>query len=221
MKLERREFELPSRDVHMESPEVQVSVRRVGVKGIRVPIQGIFFEEQPAIVIPTFDVYVDLPAHQKGIHPSRSYEATVEIVSQHAEKLHRLEDLSVEIAEEQLRRHDYASEAEVFASAEVVYAKSTPKTGIRTYESCTMKARGLAQRDEQNQITTKRWIGMMVSGITSCPCAQELLRDSVETNLTKAHKLGKDQAEQIVGVQKSFLPTPPPAEQSWQWAVPW
>ena len=36
------------RDVHVDKPEVQISVRRVGVTGIRVPIQFIFFEEQPA-----------------------------------------------------------------------------------------------------------------------------------------------------------------------------
>ncbi len=188
---------MPGRDVHMDTPEVPVSVRRVGVTGIRVPIQFIFFEEQPAIVVPTFDVYVDLPAYQKGIHPSRSYEATVEIVSQHAEKLHHLEDLCAEIAQEQLQRHDYATEAEVHAFADVVYARTTPKTAIRTYESCTMKARAIATRRKNGKIQFRRWIGVTVAGITACPCAQELLRDKAETTLTAEHQLKPDQAQKI------------------------
>jgi GTP cyclohydrolase-4 len=188
---------MPRRDVHMDKPEVPVSVRRVGVTGIRVPIQFIFFEEQPAIVVPTFDVYVDLPAYQKGIHPSRSYEATVEIVSKHAEKLHRLEDLCADIAKEQLQRHDYAKEAEVHAAADVVYARTTPETNIRTYESCTMKAKATAVRGAKQRITFRKWIGVTVSGITTCPCAQEMLRDSVESELSKTHKLGRTQAQQI------------------------
>lgn len=186
------------RDVHMDRPDIPVSVRRVGVTGIRVPIQFIFFEEQPAIVVPTFEVYVDLPAYQKGIHPSRSYEATVEIVSQHAEKLHRLEDLCAEIAREQLERHDYATVAEVRAAADVVYAKTTPETNIRTYESCTMKARAIAMHDPTGAISYRRWIGVTVIGITACPCAQELLRDDVERNLAHQHKLDNGQARRIV-----------------------
>ncbi|MFW9934070.1 MAG: GTP cyclohydrolase MptA [Candidatus Thorarchaeota archaeon] len=189
---------MPARDVHKDKPDVQVSVRRVGVTGIRVPIQFIFFEEQPAIVVPTFDVYVDLPAYQKGIHPSRSYEATVEIVSKHAEKLHRLEDLCVDIAQEQLLRHDYATEAEVHAAADVVYARTTPKTAIRTYESCTMKAKAIAIRSAKKQIQFRKWIGVTVSGITACPCAQEMLRDGVESELTKEHRFDSTQAKQLV-----------------------
>ncbi len=188
---------MPHRDVHMDKPEVPVSVRRVGVIGIRVPIQFIFFEEQPAIVVPTFDVYVDLPAYQKGIHPSRSYEATVEIVSKHAEKLHRLEDLCGDIAQEQLKRHDYATEAEVHATADVVYARTTPETNIRTYESCTMKAKAIAFRGTKGKISFRKWIGVTVSGITACPCAQEMLRDGVESELATKHKLDKSQAKQI------------------------
>jgi GTP cyclohydrolase-4 len=182
----------------MDKPDVPFSVHRVGVKGIRVPIQFIFFGEQPAIVVPTFDVYVNLPAYQKGIHPSRSYEGTVEIVSQHAEKLHRLEDLCADIAQEQLRRHDYATEAEVHAAADVVYARTTPQTEIRTYESCTMRARAIARRGKKGKIHFRRWIGVTVSGITACPCAQELLRDSAEKELTRDQKIPKNQAREIV-----------------------
>ncbi len=189
---------MPRSDVHMEKPEVQVSVRRVGVIGIRVPIQFIFFEEQPAIVVPVFDVYVDLPAHQKGIHPSRSYEATVELFTAQAEQLHRLEDLCADIAREQLKRHDYASEAEVKAAADVVFARTTPETKIRTYESCTMKARALAKREGNGSIELRRWIGVSVSGITACPCAQELLRDDLEEKLIKERHFDEKQTEAIL-----------------------
>ncbi|MFX1561689.1 MAG: GTP cyclohydrolase MptA [Promethearchaeota archaeon] len=189
---------MPRPDVHKMKPEIEVSVRRVGVVGIRVPVQFIFFEEQPAIVVPTFDVYVDLPAHQKGIHPSRSYEATVEIVSKYAEKLNRLEDLCADIAHEQLNRHEYATVAEVHAAADVVYARQTPRTDIRTYESCTMKALAIAKRTDERNIATRRWIGVTVSGITACPCAQELLRETAEDELIHKHKIEKRQAQQIV-----------------------
>ncbi len=186
------------RDVHIDKPEVPISVRRVGVTGIRVPIQFIFFEEQPAIVVPTFDVYVNLPAYQKGIHPSRSYEATVEIVSQHAEKLNRLEDLCAEIAREQLERHEYATEAEVLAAADVVYARKTPESAMRTYESCTMKARAIASRGKEGKISFRQWIGITVGGITACPCAQEMLRDKVEEELKTELQLDESRTQNIV-----------------------
>ncbi len=174
-------------------------VRRVGVTDIRVPIQGIFFEEQPAIVVPSFDIYVDLPAHQKGIHPSRSIEAAVEVVSQYAEKLYRLEDICADIAQDLLRRHDYANEAEVFGKADTVYARTTPKTNIRTFESCIMEARALAHRGSKEEDTSlRRWIGVTATGITACPCAQELLRDISESKLTSTHKLEQPQAREIV-----------------------
>ncbi len=187
------------KDTHAQKPLVAVPVRRVGVTDIRVPIQGIFFEEQPAIVVPSFDIYVDLPAHQKGIHPSRSIEGAVEVVTKYAEKLYRLEDICAEIAKEQLRRHEYASESEVFGRADTVYAHSTPKTNIRTYESCIMQARALACRGtEQEELTLRRWIGVTATGITACPCAQELLRDISETKLTTTHKLEQGHARKIV-----------------------
>ncbi|MFX1342446.1 MAG: GTP cyclohydrolase MptA [Promethearchaeota archaeon] len=186
------------RDVHIDKPEVQISVRRVGVTGIRVPIQFIFFEEQPAIVVPTFDVYVNLPAYQKGIHPSRSYEATVEIVSQHAEKLNRLEDLCADIAREQLERHNYATEAEVLATADVVYARKTPESKMRTYESCTMKARAIARRGKNGKISFRQWIGVTVGGITACPCAQEMLRHKVEEELKVELQLDEGRTQHIV-----------------------
>jgi GTP cyclohydrolase-4 len=185
------------RDVHNDSPEVSVHVQRVGVTGIRVPIQFIFFEEQPAIVVPTFDVFVDLPAFQKGIHPSRNIEGTVEIVSQHAHKLHWLEDLCADIAQEQLTRHEYAREAEVHASADVVFSRTTPQTNIKTYESCTMKAKAIARRKTETTISIRKWIGVTVSGIAACPCAQEMLRDEAETELTKKFAIAKKEAEKI------------------------
>ena len=181
----------------MEKPEVAVRVRRVGVTGIRVPVHFIFFEKQPAIVVPTFDVYVDLPAYQKGIHISRSYEATVEIITQQVAKLHRLENLCADIAKELLRRHDYATEADVHATADVVYERSTPETSSRTFESCNMKARATARRQGPDKLRQRRWVGVTVSGITSCPCAQDLLRSDAESELVTTHKLGKEQAHRI------------------------
>jgi len=189
---------MPRQDVHMERPEVAVSVRRVGVTGIRVPIQFIFLGDQPSIVVPIFEAYVDLPAHLKGIHPSRSYEATVELFTRHAGRLHRLEDLCAEIAEELLRRHDYASEAEVKASAEVVYERRTPETGSRTFESCTLHARALAHRQARGGVKLRRWIGVTVSGLTACPCAQELLREAAGEELASALDLPEEKAQEVV-----------------------
>jgi GTP cyclohydrolase-4 len=185
------------RDVHYDSPDVTISVRRVGVTGIRVPIQFVFFEEKPAIVVPTFDVFVDLPAFQKGIHPSRNIEATVEIVGQYAHKQYWLEDLCANIAQEQLQRHEYAKEAEVRASADVVYDRATPKSNIQTYESCTMKAKAIAIREGKKQHSIRKWIGVTVSGITACPCAQEMLRGEAETKLVKEFKIEESQAKHI------------------------
>jgi GTP cyclohydrolase-4 len=61
-----------------------------------------------------------------------------------------------------------------------------------------MKARALARRDGSKDYRLRRWIGVTVSGMTSCPCAQELLRSDAESKLVDTHKLPKGQAHRIV-----------------------
>jgi GTP cyclohydrolase-4 len=67
-------------DVQDTKPDVRISLTKVGAIGIKMPIGFVSFEGKPVTVIPTFNVFIDLPSVQKGIHASRNYEVISEIL---------------------------------------------------------------------------------------------------------------------------------------------
>ena len=67
-------------EVHNKKPGVPLSLERVGVSGVKMPIGFVYFENKPTLVVPTFSAYINLPANQKGIHASRNYEIITEVL---------------------------------------------------------------------------------------------------------------------------------------------
>jgi GTP cyclohydrolase-4 len=173
--------ELP--DIHKRRPEIRVSISKVGVASVKMPVGYLSFEDKPVIVVPKFDAYIDVPMSVKGMHASRNYEVIMSVLREQMSSRYKLEDVCALIVKELLAKHEYASKAEVKASGEVVFERSTPITKIKTYETCDIFAQAIGER-LQNSMRITRRIGVGLVGITTCPCAQEVLRDLIENELS-------------------------------------
>lgn len=171
---------------------VLISVGKVGVTGIKMPIGFAYFENKPTIVVPTFSVFVDLPANRKGIHASRNYESITEVLSKFAGKTYKLEHICSAVAKALLTRHEHAKYSEVQAVGEAIIEKRAPKTKMLTFEPCTILASAHAHKRAGKPVVIKRKIGVGVKGIAACPCAQEILKETVIREINSHHKLTEE-----------------------------
>jgi GTP cyclohydrolase-4 len=185
-------------EIHNLKPMVPVYLGRVGVVGVKMPVGFTFFKRKPVIVIPTFDIFIDLPSNQKGIHASRNYEIATDVLSRFTGKTYKLENICSDIATMLLKSHRYANRAEVKAEGEAVIEKHTPKTGMISYEPCNLTALAVAERKRNDAYSVRKMIGVSVTGITACPCAQELLRDSSRKEIIERFNLPKEVANKIL-----------------------
>ncbi|MGQ9582946.1 MAG: GTP cyclohydrolase MptA [Thermoplasmatota archaeon] len=146
---------------------------RVGVKGIKKPVRV----RRPGRVVtlhPVMSVFVDLPATQRGSHMSRNVEVVAEVVEASVSRpCAGLEDLAAEMVRGLLRRHDYATFAEVEMESDYFLERRNP-SGKSTMESYGLVARAVAHRGAVPLV--RKSIGVKVTGMTACPCAQETVR---------------------------------------------
>lgn len=164
-------------DVQNSPSELRFKITRVGVTGVVKPVQ--IRRPQKALTLNVnFDVFVDLPSTMKGSHLSRNLEVISEIVDDSVRKPSKgLEDLSARIAEELLKRHEYANMAEVKASADYFLERKTP-LGRATLEKYRLVGGAVCRRGDGTDHRSS--IGVQVVGMTACPCAMETIRFELE-----------------------------------------
>jgi GTP cyclohydrolase-4 len=122
------------------------------------------------------DIFVDLPASQKGSHMSRHVEVINEIVDLSVRKpVESLESLCDEIATILLDKHEYANDSEVHISSDYFLEKQLP-SGIKSLESYKLLAKAKARRGTK---INKKMIGVEVIGMNACPCAMETIREFI------------------------------------------
>ncbi|NIM44104.1 MAG: GTP cyclohydrolase I FolE2 [Nitrososphaeria archaeon] len=187
-------------DIHEEKPEVAVSLKKVGIMGIKMPIGFVSFEDKPVMILPTFDIYIDLPANQKGIHSSRNYEVTAEVLGSYVGKTYKLENLCAAVSRELFRRHPHATRSEVKAYGEAVFERRTPQTDILTYEPCDISAKAIAKKNFDGSINVRKTVGVGVIGITACPCGEEILKEATRKELESSLKLSGEKLSEILNL---------------------
>jgi GTP cyclohydrolase IV len=153
-------------DVQARAPSVPVGLSRVGVTGVEKVVRirdELFFARM--------DCYVDLGADQKGAHMSRFEEVVNEAIGEVvlSESPFRAETLAQHIAE-LVRARQGAQRAEVTIAARYPEHKPAPVSGVRTQEIYTLLGRAAA-----TERGTRRVVGVSATGMTACPCAQELV----------------------------------------------
>jgi GTP cyclohydrolase I/GTP cyclohydrolase-4 len=153
-------------DVQARRPAVALGLSRVGVTGVEKVIRihdELFFAR--------LECFVDLGADQKGAHMSRFEEVVNEAIGEVVlgESPFRAETLAQEIAE-LVRERQSAERAEVAIAARYPEHKPAPVSGVRTQEIYTLYGRAVA-----SSRGTRRLVGVSATGMTACPCAQELV----------------------------------------------
>jgi GTP cyclohydrolase I/GTP cyclohydrolase-4 len=152
-------------DVQAGRPATEVSLTRVGVRGVEKVItvaERLYFAE--------LECFVDLNPQQAGVHMSRFEEIINEAIDTAVlGGTLRAEQLAGQIAE-QVRERQGGLRAEVKIAARYPETVTTPVSGISTQEIYTLL--GTAVASERG---TRRLTGVEAQGMTACPCAQELV----------------------------------------------
>ena len=178
---------LPLPDVQASSPDIKINLTRVGVKNVKKLVEVARADgKRPVILISDFYIFVDLPCDIKGANLSRNFEAMYEVLEEAISMpTYEVEELCSEVAKRVLLLHEYASIAEVGMKSEYMLKRSTPVMGIQCQEPTTIFAEAIAFRTENKGLRIKKTIGAEIVGITTCPCAQELMRDKAACELAK------------------------------------
>jgi GTP cyclohydrolase-4 len=172
-------------DVQAEKPEIAINLTRVGATGIKKLVQLQRKNKRPIILVANFNIFVDLPSSRKGVNLSRNFEAIDGVLAEAiATPVYDIESLCIEIAKRVLKRHEYATKAEISMKSEYMYPTSSPATNMPTQEMVTIMCDAIAWR-EGNGVQTKVMIGVEVTGITACPCAQEMVKAETAKELEK------------------------------------
>jgi GTP cyclohydrolase IV len=155
-----------SEDVQARAPSVAIALSRVGVTGVEkvVRVRDELFHAR-------LDCFVDLHSEQKGAHMSRFEEVINEAIGEVVlrESPFRAETLAQHIAE-RVRSRQHAERAEVTIAARYPEHKPAPVSRVRTQEIYTLYGRAVC-----TAAGTRRVIGVSATGMTACPCAQELV----------------------------------------------
>jgi GTP cyclohydrolase IV len=164
-------------DVQARRPSVALGLSRVGVTGVEKVIrirEELFFAR--------LECFVDLGAEQKGAHMSRFEEVVNEAIGEVVleESPFRAETLAQQIAE-LVRDRQGAERAEVRIEARYPEHKPAPVSGVRTQEIYTLYGRAVA-----SSLGTRRLVGVSATGMTACPCAQELVAGRARERLRGA-----------------------------------
>jgi GTP cyclohydrolase-4 len=175
----------------MESAE-KYRLSRVGITGVKKPL-AVRRNGRSLELHVSLDLYVDLPADQRGSHLSRNAEAINELVE---EAVHNpaesLEDFSAKLVRSLLERHPYAEMAEVHAGADY-FLERRNASGGRSLESFRLLARANAERRDGTP-SVRKMVGVQVVGMTACPCAMETARELINQehgDLALREALGK------------------------------
>ncbi|MGA9876661.1 MAG: GTP cyclohydrolase MptA [Solirubrobacteraceae bacterium] len=174
-------------DVQARVPSIPVGLSRVGVTGVEKVIRirdELFFARM--------ECFVDLGSEQKGAHMSRFEEVVNEAIGEVVlgESPFRAETLAEHIAE-LVRERQGAERAEVTIAARYPEHKPAPVSGIATQEIYTLYGRAVALPEG-----TRRMVGVSATGMTACPCAQELIANRARARL-QADDFTDEQIERV------------------------
>lgn len=169
-------------DLQTTRPNVQLRLTRVGVKNLKLSLRMIG-EGGSLSLVPTVDLFVDLPSDKRGVHLSRDPELLHEVIQeQDTFKATTIEEFCETIARRLLDKHKYANRAEVRLKSDYIVIRKPPSIGKRTQEPCKIFATVVATKKD-GAITVNKMVGVSVVGFTTCPCTQGLMKALTEEKL--------------------------------------
>ncbi len=174
-------MELP--DTQSNLPEVRINLTRVGVKNVQKLVEVARPGKRPVIFISRFNVYVDLPSSLKGANLSRNFEVIDEVLQETTEGMvNGIEEVCNAVARKLLDHHEYADRTEVNMKSLYMVKRETPVSKTECDEVVEVHASAIADRNNGRPIV-RRMIGAEVTGITACPCAQNIMKELASNKL--------------------------------------
>jgi GTP cyclohydrolase-4 len=168
-------MELP--DTQSTLPDVRINLTRVGVKNVKKLVEVGRPGKRPVIFISNFNVFVDLPSSLKGANLSRNFEVIDEVLQQAIEgEVKGIEEVCNAVARKLLDHHEYADRTEVDMKSLFMVKRETPVSKTECHEVVKVVASAIAQRSGTTPLIRKS-IGAEVTGMTACPCAQNIMKE--------------------------------------------
>jgi GTP cyclohydrolase-4 len=180
-------------DIQQSRPAIPFSLSRVGVTNLRRIIR-ISDSSLDTLFYATLDLFADLNPEQAGVHMSRFsdiLEALVEEIS--LDPSPDIESLAERLAQ-QVVQSQHAIRSKVHIQAQYPMRKVTPISGKSVEELATLIGIAACNRER-----TKRLVGVEVSGITVCPCAQDMIKGHSKELLLE-EGFSNEEIERIVDV---------------------
>ncbi len=170
-------------DVQSRQPEISLNLTRVGAEGIRKLVRIERENKRPVILVAEFNIFVNLPSTRKGVNLSRNFEVIDKVLEEATSRpVYNIENLCKEIAVRALMSHEYATRSEITMKSEYMHPAKTPSTGVITQEMVNILCDAYAWKKD-GDVNTKIMIGVEVTGITACPCAQEMIKVKASRDL--------------------------------------
>lgn len=159
-------------DVQSSASTHKISIGRVGVKKVRVPLT-IRRGDHVNHIVADIESYVDIPASRKGADMSRAVEAINSIAMERKEEI-SIEKVTLEIAKDTLNRFNYSERSHVSLKTEV-FAVASSGSGRKSFVSYRLDSATTLERN--GNIIQK--IGVEFTGMNACPCAMESARSII------------------------------------------
>jgi len=178
-------------DVQARRPDTRVSLSRVGVTGVEKVIR-IRLDGRGQLFYAELECFVDLSPEQKGAHMSRFEEVINEAIDEVVlGEAFKIETLAQHIAE-RVRDRQGGARAEVAIAARYPEHKLAPVSGSPTQEIYTLLGSAVA-----SDLGTRRLIGVEAHGMTTCPCAQEMVTARSRVRL-EDEGFSEDEVERVL-----------------------
>lgn len=181
---------LLDRDVQEETPQVPLSLGRVGVTGLERIIR-LERDGRVSLFHGSMDLFADLGSLRSGVHMSRFGEILEEAAeASAASAAPDIETMAERMASKIMERQE-ALRSEVRIRAHFPLKKATPLSGRVSQEIYTFI--GISACDGRICRTVS---GVEVDGLTVCPCAQDMVR-AYSRDLLMSRGYGADEARKI------------------------
>ena len=155
---------LPLPDVQSAADTRQLAISRVGIRGIRHPLAWQMDDGTPSMTVATVDMYVGLPAEQRGTHMSRF----IEILALHGRELSgtRVAGMFERMLERLEARSGY-----IEMRFPVFMEKTAPVSGVKSLLDYDVTLRCEKKQAAQ---ATEQWLQVLTPVTSLCPCSKEI-----------------------------------------------
>lgn len=182
-------------DTQSQQPKFMISIDKVGVINLRKRIR-ILHGNKTYEFSPLFSAFVMLPKQQRGIHMSRSSETVEEVIDELSYQAYSsLENVCKTMAETLLDKHEYSARSEV--NSEGILVVDTFQEGFgKRQKGYEVFSKAISERINSGY-KTRLFLGASAEGMTTCPCAKELMASYAKDIILERQKEFNLESQQI------------------------